>query len=191
MKGKLAVLAAVTVSVVAVSVAPANAAAASYGPGHFSNGPRNADPSAYAAADTNTGKVTILQHNTRQPAAVNCVGDGPRATLLVFHPVTDQVSSVQVDYTDAMLSDNEIIMHVAVTGDKTGPLGVRSEFGPKMGASGSITVPLRKLPQPGEIMRIQFGLQTGAGCLPHPLIGLDGSRFVNGGQVTFKTVKVG
>lgn len=190
MKGKLAVLAAATFTVVAVSVAPAGAAS-SYGPGQYRNGPRNADPSAYAEADPGSGKVTIFQRNTRQAAAVNCVGDGPRATLLAVHQVADQVSSVQVDYTEAFLSDNEIILHVAVSGDKTGPLGVKSDFGPKHGETGSLTVPLRKLPQPGEIVTVQFGLQTGAGCLPHPQIGLPGSRFVNGGMATFTSVKVG
>ena len=190
MKGKLAVLAAATLSVVAVSVAPAGAAS-SYGPGTYKTGPKNADPSAYANADPGTGKVTIFQHNTRQAAAVNCVGDGPRATLVATHPVTDQVSSVVVDYTDAMLSDNEIIMDVYVAGDKSGPLGHTADFGPKMRESGSITVPLKKLPESGETMTVQFGLQTGAGCLPHPLIGLDGSRFVNGGEATFTAVKVG
>ena len=190
MKGKLAVLAAATFTVVAVSVAPAGAAA-SYGPGNYRNGPKNADPSAYAEADPATGKVTIFQHNTRQAAAVNCVGDGPRATLLALHTVTDQVSSVQVDYVEAMLSDNEIVIHLAVKGDKSGALGAKSTFGPMMGESGSLTLPLRTLPQPGETLTIQFGLQTGAGCLPHPLIGLAGSRFVNGGQATFSSVKVG
>ena len=129
--------------------------------------------------------------NTRQAAAVNCVGDGPRATLLAVHSVTDQVSSVVVDYADAFLSDHEIIMDVYVAGDKSGPLGHKADFGPKMHESGSITVPLKVLPQPGETMTVQFGLQTGAGCLPHPLIGLDGSRFVNGGEATFTGVKVG
>jgi hypothetical protein len=52
-------------------------------------------------------------------------------------------------------------------------------------------VPLRKLPEPGETVTVQFGLQTGAGCLPHPQLGLDGSRFINGGQATFTAVKVG
>ncbi len=190
MKGKLAVLAAATFAVVTVSVAPAGAASA-YGPGQYKMGPSNADPSAYSHADPATGKVAILQRNTRQAAAVNCVGDGPRATLLALHQVTDQVSSVQVDYTEAFLSDNEIILHVAVEGDKTGPLGVKSDFGPKMNESGSLTVPLRKLPQTGETVKVQFGLQTGAGCLPHPQLGLPGSRFVNGGQATFTSVKVG
>jgi hypothetical protein len=191
MKGKLAVLAAATFAVVAASVAPAGAAASSYGPGNYKVGPKNADPSAYAEADPATGKVTIFQHNTRQAAAVNCVGDGPRATLLALHTVSDQVSSVQVDYADAMLSDNEIIIHMLVKGDKSGALGAKSDFGPKMGESGSLTLPLRTLPQPGETLTIQVGLQTGAGCLPHPLIGLEGSRFVNGGQATFTAVKVG
>ena len=190
MRGKLAVLAAATFSVVAVSVAPAGAAA-SYGPGTYKVGPSNADPSAYEKADPATGKVTIFQHNTRQAAAVNCVGDGPRATLLATHAVTDQVSSVQVDYVDAMLSDHEIIMDVYVAGDKSGPLGHKADFGPKMHEAGSITVPLKKLPDPGETLTVQFGLQAGAGCLPHPLIGLDGSRFVNGGEATFTGVKVG
>jgi hypothetical protein len=190
MKGKLAVLAAATLSVVAVSVAPAGAAA-SYGPGTYKAGPKNADPSAYSNADPATGKVTIFQHNTRQAAAVNCVGDGPRAMLLAIHQVTDQVSSVQVDYAEAMLSDNEIVMNVAVRGDKSGPLGTKAIFGPKMNEGGSITVPLRVIPSPGETVTVEFGLQTGAGCLPHFLIGLDGSRFINGGQATFTGVKVG
>jgi hypothetical protein len=190
MRGKLAVLAAATFSVVAVSVAPAGAAQ-SYGPGTYKIGPGGGDASAFATADPATGKVQILQHNTRQAAAVNCVGDGPRATLLAAHPVTEQVTSVQVDYVDATLSDNEIIMDVHVAGDRSGPLGHKSDFGPKMFQAGSITVPLRVLPQVGETLTVRFGLQTGPGCLPHPQIGLDGSRFVNGGQATFTAVKVG
>jgi len=155
------------------------------------------DPPPHAGVYGNPGlgvrkrRNAHLQHNTRQPAAVNCVGDGPRATLVAVHTVTDQVSSVQVDYTEALLTDNEIIIHVAVAGDKTGPLGVKSDFGPKTNESGSITVPLRKPPQSGETVTVQFGLQTGAGCLPHPQIGLPGSRVVNGGQATFTSVKVG
>jgi hypothetical protein len=190
MRGKLAVLAAATLSVVAVSVAPAGAAS-SYGPGTYKIGPGGGDASTFATADPASGKVTILQHNTRQAAAVNCVGDGPRATLLAVHQVTDQVSSVQVDYVDALLSDNEIIMDVHVEGDRSGPLGHKSAFGPKMHEGGSIAVPLRVIPQPGETMTVRFGLQTGPGCLPHPQIGLDGSRFVNGGEATFTDVKVG
>jgi hypothetical protein len=191
MNGKLAMLATATLSVVAVSVAPAGAVAA-YGPGTYRPGPKNGDPSAYSDADPATGTVTIFQHNTRQAAAANCVGDGPRATLLAVHSVTDGVSSVQVDYVDATLSDHEIVMDVDVRGDRSGPLGHKADFGPKTHESGSITVPLRALPTPGETMTVQFGLQTGAGCLPHPfLLGLDGSRVVNGGEATFTGVKVG
>ena len=191
MKGKLAVLAAATFAVAAVSVAPAGASS-SYGPGQYKAGPKNGDPSVITAeADPASGKVTILQHNTRQAAAVNCVGDGPRATLLAVHTVSDKVTSVTVDYAEAFLSDNEIIIHVAVTGDKSGALGARSTFGPMMNDSGSVTVPLRSAPQSGEVLTVQFGLQTGAGCLPHPQLGLDGSRFINGGQAVFSAVKVG
>ena len=191
MKGKLALLAAAaTLSLVAVSVAPAGAAS-SYGPGTYKIGPGGGDASTMSSADPATGKVMIIQHNTRQAAAVNCVGDGPRATLLAAHPVTDQVSSVQVEYVDAFLSDNEIILDVHVAGDQSGPLGHKSDFGPKMKEAGSISVPLRVIPKVGETVTVRFGLQTGAGCLPHPQLGLDGSRFVNGGEVTFTSVKVG
>src|SRR5687768_16086470 len=190
MRGKLAVLAAATLSLVAMSAAPAGAASA-YGPGNYKIGPGGGDPSTYRSADPSTGKVTILQRNTRQAAAVNCVGDGPRATLLAVHSVTDAVSSVTVDYAEAFLSDNEIIIHVAVSGDKSGALGARSTFGPMMGDSGSVVVPLRSSPAAGETLTVQFGLQTGAGCLPHPQLGLDGSRFVNGGQAVFTAAKVG
>jgi len=190
MKGKLAGLAATAAAIVALAVAPAGAASA-YGPGTYQIGPRNGDASTYTSADPQTGKVIILQHNTRQAAAVNCVGDGPRATLLAVHTVTDPVSSVQVAYKDAFLTDHEIVMDVLVTGDRTGFLGHKAELGPMANQSGTVDVPLRNLPRPGETMTVQFGLEAGAGCLPHPLIGLDGSRFVNGGQATFTDVKVG
>jgi hypothetical protein len=190
MRGKLAVLAAATLSLVAMSTAPAGAAS-SYGPGTYKIGPGGGDASTIRSSDPSTGKVMILQRNTRQAAAVNCVGDGPRATLIAVHQVTDQVSSVQVDYVGAFLSDNEIVMDVHVSGDQTGPLGHKSTFGPKMNESGNVSVPLKAIPQPGENVTVRFGLQTGAGCLPHPQIGLPGSRFVNGGEATFTGVKVG
>jgi hypothetical protein len=177
-------------AVLALAVGPAGAADA-YGPGTYEVGPKNGDPSTYTSADPATGKVVILQRNTRQAAAVNCVGDGPRATLVAVHQVTGQVSSVQVAYSEAFLSDNEIIMDVIAFGDKTGPLGHKAAFGPMHNTSGTVDVPLRNIPEVGETMTIQFGLQTGAGCLPHPQIGLAGSRFVNGGQATFTEVRVG
>lgn len=189
MRGKLAVLAAATLSLVAVA-APAHAAS-SYGPGTYKIGPGGGDGFTYRSADPSTGKVVILQRNTRQAAAVNCVGDGPRATLQAVHQVTEQVSSVTVDYTGANLSDNEIVLDVHVSGDQSGPLGHKSDFGPMMNESGNITVPLRVIPKSGEALTVRFGLQTGAGCLPHPQLGLPGSRFVNGGEATFTNVKVG
>jgi hypothetical protein len=190
MRGKLAVLAAVTLGVTALGVAPAGAAA-SYGPGKYQTGPSNADPSAYQSADPATGKVVIFQRNTRQAAAVNCVGDGPRATLLAVHPVTEQVSSVQVSYSEAFLSDHEIVMDVYVAGDKSGPVGHKATFGPMTNGAGAVDVPLWASPGVGEVLTVQFGLQTGAGCLPHPQIGLAGSRLVNGGQAVFTDVRVG
>lgn len=190
MRAKLGVPAVTLLTVLAMGVGPVGAAGA-YGPGTYKVGPSNGDPSTHTSADPGTGKVVILQRNTRQAAAVNCVGDGPRATLLAVHEVTDQVSSVQVAYSEAFLSDNEIVMDVIAFGDKTGPLGHKAAFGPMHNTSGTVDVPLRKIPEVGETMTIQFGLQTGAGCLPHPQIGLPGSRFINGGQATFTEVRVG
>lgn len=190
MRTKLGVQAAALIAVLATAVGPA-AAASTYGPGSYEVGPSNGDPSTYTSADPGTGHVVIFQRNTRQAAAVNCVGDGPRATLLAVHPVADQVSSVQVAFTEATLSDNEIVMDVLAYSERSGPLGHTSVFGPMTNESGTVDVQLRTIPEPGETMTIQFGLQTGPGCLPHPQIGLAGSRFVNGGQATFTEVRVG
>jgi hypothetical protein len=172
--------------------APAAAqTAASYGPGAYQAGPKNGDASTFTQADPETGKVVIFQHNTRQAAAVNCTGDGPRATLAAVHHVTDEVRAVHVTYEGATLSDHEIVMDVLVTGSRSGPLGHRAALGPKINESGTINLPLRARPQRGETMTVQFGLQTGQGCLPHPfMLGLPGSRLVNGGQATFTAVKV-
>lgn len=187
---RVGVQAAALLAVLALSAGTAGAGS-SYGPGTYKVGPSNGDPSTHHEADPATGKVVIFQRNTRQPAAVNCVGDGPRATLLATHAVADKPTAVQVAYSEATLSDNEIVMDVWVYSDKSGPLGKKSIFGPMMNASGTIDVPLRVSPEAGETMTVQFGLQTGAGCLPHPLIGLPGSRFANGGQATFTGVTVG
>jgi hypothetical protein len=175
----------------AAMAAPAQAGAG-YGPGQYQAGPKNGDAHTFVDANPRSGEVTIFEHNTRQTAAVHCVGDGPRATLRVLHTVTDAVSAVQVGYDQAFLSDHEIVMDVSVTGSKSGYLGHGADFGPKTGGSGTIDVPLASTPSPGEVMTIQFGLQTHAGCLPHPtLLGLAGSRLAEGGKATFSSVKVG
>ena len=175
----------------AAMAAPAQAGAG-YGPGQYQAGPKSGDVHTFAAANPSTGEVMIFEHNTRQTAAVHCVGDGPRAMLRALHTVTDPVSAVQVAYDEAFLSDHEIVMDVSVTGSKTGYLGHGAALGPKTGGAGTIDVPLAATPAPGEVMTIQFGLQTHAGCLPHPtLLGLSGSRLAEGGRATFSSVKVG
>ena len=175
----------------AAMAAPAQAGAG-YGPGQYQAGPKNGDAHTFVDANPSNGEVMIFEHNARQAAAVHCVGDGPRATLRAVHTVTDMVSAVQVSYDHAFLSDHEIVMDVSVTGSKSGYLGHGAVLGPKMGEAGTIDVPLAALPSRGEAMIIQFGLQTHAGCLPHPtLLGLSGSRLVEGGKATFSSVKVG
>jgi len=170
--------------------APAGAAT-DYTPGQYTAGPKGGDASTYTEADPASGKVVIFQRNTRQAAAVHCIGDGPRATLVAAHPVTGPASSVVVNYADAFMTAHPVI-DVLVTGSKSDWLGHGNAFGPKTNESGAVTIPLSKTPEVGETLTIQFGLQLHAGCLGHPtLLGLQGSRPVEGAQVMFTSVSVG
>lgn len=177
-------------SVVAVMALPAGAATA-YGPGQYQPGPKGGDASTMAEADPGTGEVTIFQHNTRQAAAVHCIGDGPRATLLAAETVSGPITSVTVDYADALMTAHPVI-DVLVTGSESDWLGHGAAFGPKNNESGSISIPLSKTPQVGEVVTVQFGLQLHAGCLGHPtMLGLQGSRPVEGARVLFTSVSIG
>ena len=161
-----------------------------YTPGDYRAGPRGGDSNTIAEADPATGEVRILQHNTRQAAAVHCIGDGPRATLMTTHQVSDPVSTVEVSYTEATMTAHPVI-DVLVTGSGGRWFGHAVAHGPKANEAGSIEVPLVETPRPGEILTILFGLQVHAGCLPHPtMLGLPGSRLVEGGQATFPSVEV-
>lgn len=185
-----ALLVLVTSLLITTMAAPAQAAS-SYKPGDYRAGPKGGDTNTIAEADPSTGTVRILQHNTRQAAAVHCIGDGPRATLLATHTVSDSVSSVEVSYTEATTSEHPVI-DVLVTGSSGRWFGHAVSHGPKANESGSIKVPLAEAPDPGEVLTVQFGLQVHAGCLPHPtMLGLTGSRLVEGGQATFSSVQVG
>jgi hypothetical protein len=185
------ILVAVMASGMAVAaIAPAYAA--TYGPGKgYTPGPKGGDNRTQASADPNTGEVMIFQRNDRQAAAVHCVGEGPYAKLRVHHPVTEAaVSSVKVTFTGATMSEHPVI-DVLVWGSKTGWLGHGASHGPKANESGTIDVALGEKPVPGETMEITFGLQVHAGCNPHPtMLGLTGSRPVEGGQATFPSVEV-
>ncbi len=177
-------------SVVAVMALPAGAGTA-YGPGQYQPGPKGGDASTYTEADPATGEVTIFQHNTRQAAAVHCIGDGPRATLLAAQTISDAVSSVTVDYAEAFMTAHPVI-DVLVTGSQSDWLGHGAAFGPKTGESGSINIPLSKTPKVGEVVTVTFGMQLHAGCLGHPtMLGLQGSRPVEGGKAVFSSVSIG
>lgn len=177
-------------AVVAVMAAPAGAGS-TFGPGQYQPGPKGGDESTFEEANPGTGEVTIFQHNTRQAAAVHCIGDGPRATLLASQPVTDSISSVTVEFVNAIMTDHPVI-DVLVMGSQSDWLGHGAAFGPKNGESGSISIPLSKTPQVGEVVTVTFGLQLHAGCLGHPtMLGLQGSRVVEGGKATFTSVKIG
>lgn len=181
--------AAASVAVAAIAL-PAGAGT-SYGPGQYEPGPKGGDASTMAEADPATGEVAIFQHNTRQAAAVHCIGDGPRATLLATETVTGEISSVTVDYAEALMTAHPVI-DVLVTGSQSDWLGHGNAYGPKNGESGSISIPLSKTPVVGEIVTVQFGMQVHAGCLGHPtMLGLQGSRPVEGGKVVFTSVSIG
>jgi hypothetical protein len=189
---KRTILGAVAASCMAVlAIAPA-LAATDYGPGQgYEAGPKGGDNRTQVSANPSSGQIMIFQRNDRQGAAVHCVGEGPYAKLRVNHPITDAVSGVEVDYSGATMSEHPVI-DVLVTGSKTGWLGHGASFGPKVNESGTIKIPLQEKPVPGETMVITFGLQTHAGCLPHPtMLGLTGSRPAEGGQATFPSVRIG
>lgn len=164
-------------------------AATDYG-APFQEGPKNGDAHVVTQADPQTGTVTIFQHNTRSAGVVHCIGEGPRATLQVTHQVTEPVSWVRVDYTDAVLLET-IIMSGSVVGSSSGPLGNRAEHGPKIFESGTLDIPLFDTPAVGETLTMVFGLQAHAGCLPVVPLGLPGSLPVEAARATFASVSVG
>ncbi len=168
------------------------AQAGGYGPGSgYAAGPQGGDQYTSHSASPQTGVVSIFQHNDRQAAAVHCIGDGPRATLKVTEPVAGAVSSVTVEYAEAFMTEHPVI-DVLVRGTQSGWQGHGNAFGPKMGEAGSINVPLQGDPLvQGESLEVIFGLQVHAGCLPHPtMLGLFGSRLVEGGRVVFPSVTI-
>ncbi len=174
---------------VAGSIAPAEAGSAS-AQANYKEGPSNGDASTYTSVDAESGEITILQHNTRQAGTVHCSGEGPRATLVAQEAAKKGASVVKVDYVNALMTEHPVI-DVLVTGKGGRILGHGAAFGPKYFESGSVRVPLFGKPAAGEAMRILIGLQTHAGCLPHPFVlGLPGSRFVEGGQATFPSYSV-
>lgn len=171
------------------TVATPARAAVTHGP-PYAAGPKGGDAHTHVDADPATGRISIFQDNTRQAAAVHCVGEGPFADLEITHVVADPVSSVKVNYADAVMTDNPVI-NVIVTGSRSGWLGHGQSLGPKLHESGTIDIPLQGGPPvPGETLTVIFGLQVHAGCLPHPLLlGLAGSRPVEGGTALFPSVE--
>ena len=177
-------------AVLTTTMADPAQATTGYTPGDYRTGPRGGDSNTIAEADPASGQVRILQHNTRQAAAVHCIGDGPRAALMTTHQVSDDVSTVEVSYTKATMTAHPVI-DVLVTGSSGRWFGHAVAHGPKVNESGSVEVRLPERPRPGEVLTVLFGLQVHAGCLPHPtMLGLPGSRLVEGGQATFPSVEV-
>lgn len=173
---------------VAGSIGPAEAS--STGNTAYKEGPSNGDASTFHKVDTATGEIIIFQHNTRQAGTVHCSGEGPRATLAAEQVSSKAASMVKVAYRDAFMTEHPVI-DVLVTGANGRVLGHKAAFGPKYYESGSIQVPLFNKSKVGETVRTLVGLQVHAGCLPHPFVlGLAGSRFVEGGKVTFASVTV-
>ncbi|MPY81330.1 MAG: hypothetical protein GEV04_23575 [Actinophytocola sp.] len=145
------------------------------------------------SVDSKAGAVTVAQRNTRQAAFVHCIGHGPMATLEINHTVGDGISAVDIHYDEAILTDS-VVMNAVVTGSSSGWLGHGAAHGPMTDGNdrtGTIHIPLRTPPRVGETVRILFGLQSHAGCLPYPVLGLPGSRTVDKGRAVFPWVSVG
>ena len=174
---------------VAGSIAPAEAGS-SAATASYKAGPTNGDASTFHQVDPAAGLIMIFQHNTRQAGTVHCVGEGPRATLIGEQTPKGPASMVKVDYRDAFMTEHPVI-DVLVTGKGGRVLGHKSAFGPMYYESGSIQVPLFTKSAAGEVVQVLIGLQTHAGCLPHPFVlGLPGSRFVEGARVMFPSYSV-
>jgi hypothetical protein len=186
---RIALTATAAALLVAGSIAPAEASS-SAAP-RYQEGPSNGDESTYHSVDTSSGEITIFQHNTRQAGTVHCVGEGPRATLVATDVAKSSgVRSVVVNYADALMTEHPII-DVLIEGRDKRILGHGATFGPKYYESGSVTAPFFRKPDVGEPLRILIGLQVHAGCLPHPFVlGLPGSRFVEGARVTFPSYAI-
>jgi hypothetical protein len=182
------ILVALVASGMGLTLSPAAGADPSAAP--YQVGPKGGDNHSFAMADPETGTVVVFEDNLRQAAAVACAGDGPRATLLTTRAVTGPVWSVRVQYTEALLSDN-VVIDALVTGSRSGLLGHKAAFGPKLNESGTLIVALQRSPVSGETLTTQFGLQLGPGCLPAQPIGLWGSRPVEGGRAIFSSIDVG
>ncbi len=173
----------------AVGVVMAIPASAAGGGPPFQAGPKHGDQFTQTSADPNTGEVSIFQLNIRQAAAVNCAGQGPMATLQTSQPAGG-VRSVAVAYRDASWTDT-VVLNVDVVGSRSGALGHGAVLGQKMGATGTVSIPLFTVPQPDETMTTIFGLQVHAGCLPSQPVGIWGSRPFEMGKVTFTSVTAG
>lgn len=158
----------------------------------YRSGTIGGDNHTVTRSDPAAGTVKVLEHNTRQAAFVHCIGNGPMATLEVQHPVTEPVSSVKIDYSNAVLTPS-VVMNAIVSGSESGWLGHGASLGPKIlpgDWTGTIDIPLAAKPQAGETLTIQFGLQTHAGCLPYPVLGFPGSLPVESGKASFPQVSV-
>lgn len=174
---------------VAGSIAPAEASSSS-ATASYKAGPTNGDASTFHQVDPGAGQITIFQHNTRQAGTVHCDGEGPRATLIGEQQTASPASMVRVRYLDAIMTEHPVI-DVLVTGKGGRVLGHKAAFGPKYHENGAIQVPLFNKSVAGEAVQVLIGLQTHAGCLPHPFVlGLAGSRFLEGARVTFPSYSV-
>lgn len=156
-------------------------------------GPSGGDSFTVTNVNADTGTITVAQRNTRQAAFVHCVGKGPMAMFELTQTVAEAVSAVDIHYTETILTD-ALVMNAIVTGSSSGWLGHGAALGPRDTANertGTIHIPLRTTPENGEVLRILFGLQAHAGCLPYPVLGLPGSRTVDKGRATFPWVSIG
>lgn len=155
----------------------------------YTEGPKGGDQFTSVSEDPQTGTIMIAQVDARQAAAVNCVGQGPWATLQTSQPATDRLSMVRVAYQNATWSDT-VVMNIDVFGSRSGALGHGALLGGRTGSSGVADVHLFQAPVNGEIVTVRFGLQTHAGCLPGSVVGLNGSRPGEFGTVTVPSVEM-
>ncbi len=134
----------------------------------------------YTDVNTATGEVTVLRANAT-PGAIGCAARGNYAYLRVEHPVGDRVKQVTVVYEKASITPFTWLK-VNVRGQVGGVdqyVGSQDVRGQKLNESGNLIVEIKRAPDLGSTMTIDFGIETASAC-PN----------ADGGTATFPAVAV-
>jgi len=150
----------------------------------FANGPQAGDSSNYVQRDGTTGDLTLLRVASGTPTGnLGCAAAAGTVYFQVTHVVTSAVSKVTVKASKILMDNFTWIKVTASIVGQEGALATEEVRGPVSNPSQTIVVtpvtPQGRRAQPGETMRIIFGMETVSAC-PN----------VDGGRATFDSVSI-